>query len=362
MTTPQWIYDLITRRRIAILCGLIFLGLTILVGTAGESALVHLRQVSGVQWCTLAAMMLIVITLNLARLMLLVERTRYTSLTTSGIVRIYLAIELFAKISPAGSAAPVAAGALMRRHGMPFHKVVSIFFTTALADAIVLLCLLSLLVIGTAIGLAWPHPHFILSGLLAIMLLFFVTGLSFLLHGHQWVTASAKPAIWLGIPYRYRLKLARFVLRVRRSLAQSLTMPPVKLAAFLLCTLAYWLILLSTLYAALVVLGASPKWLHTLVIQFAAMLGGHMLMAPGGAAGTEVTALVLLSSQYNATMAATGILIWRVMIYYLYIFLGAIATLLEINSKPGPRKIRNRKGYSAQHSCRDDSAEKNQND
>ena len=352
--TPQWIRDLITRRRLAVLCSLIVAGLALLIMAAGENAFVYLRQVSIGHWIGLAAMMVLIIVLNLTRLILLIDRNRYESLSPVRIVRIYLAIEFFAKISPAGSAAPLAAGALMRRHGMPFYKVVSIFFTSALADAVILLFMLSLIVVGMAAGFAFPHSFLILSSLLICTLFFFGIGLSFLLHGRYWIMASAKPAIWLGIPYRYRFKFTRFVLRVRRSLAQSLAMPAPRLAAFLLCTLAYWLTHLSTLFSVLSALGAAPDWLNTMVIQLASMLGGYLLLAPGGAASTEVTALILLSTQHTTTMAATGILIWRAMIYYLYIVLGSFATLLEINSRPDRKKAQNQTAHRRQPACPDD--------
>lgn len=238
-------------------------------------------------------------------------------------IGIIMASEFAFYATPGGSGAPLTLMALLARRGLRPAQSSAIFAVDQLSD---LLFFLSALLVVLCYTLSHSLSPNLESSLLvsAVLLGGILFGVVLLARFQRRVIcANGRLLARLGVKPRRRLHWARKLLHFRDSIATSLKQPRRRLALVFLLTSSHWLLRFSVLYLILQAMGVELHWAWTFLIQLLSLAAGLATLLPGGAGGTELTSLAMLSPLVGKPTAAAAILVWRVVTYYFYLVAGA---------------------------------------
>jgi uncharacterized protein (TIRG00374 family) len=118
---------------------------------------------------------------------------------------------------------------------------------------------------------------------------------------------------------RFRASLVTLILR-RRGLA---------LAGFG-CTVGFWLCEFAVPSFVLLALGLDPAWHLSMAAQSILILFVLVPLTPGGSGVMEVTAALLYAPLGLGGLLGVFLLLWRFIIYYVNLMVGALASLKEL--------------------------------
>ncbi len=118
---------------------------------------------------------------------------------------------------------------------------------------------------------------------------------------------------------RFRSSLATLILR-RRGLA---------LAGFG-CTVGFWLCEFAVPSFVLLALGLDPAWQLSMAAQSILILFVLVPLTPGGSGVMEATAALLYAPLGLGGLLGVFVLLWRFIIYYVNLLVGALASLKEM--------------------------------
>ncbi|WP_374440790.1 lysylphosphatidylglycerol synthase transmembrane domain-containing protein [Pseudomonas panipatensis] len=238
-------------------------------------------------------------------------------------IGIVMASEFAFYATPGGSGAPLTLMALLARRGMRPAQSSAIFAVDQLSDLLFFLCaLLGVLCYALSHSLS---PNLKSSLLLSALLLGGILAGVLLLARFQRrvIRGNGRLLARLGVKAQRRLHWARKLLHFRDSIVVSLRQPKRVLLLVFLLTSSHWLLRFSVLYMTLQAMGVDLHWAWTFLIQLLSLAAGLATLLPGGAGGTELTSLALLSPLVGKSTAAAAILVWRVVTYYFYLVAGA---------------------------------------
>jgi glycosyltransferase 2 family protein len=309
----------------ALLPILLALGFAVPFYFGGVDVLESFSSLSFISFIELFLIMTFLVLVNAARLrMLLVGR--YPSLTALAFCRLYLATELFSKITPAGSGALPAGLFLLRKYNVPPLRSTTAFVVSAGLDVFVLSAILFYVILIAGLS-EWRYGGVFLGlGMLFSIAIFLVLAvvcrrsLSRFLILTRWKTRQSR------LPLRWFSSFAFLSQKFFRSV-QAIGKGRVLWA--LLGTAIYWCTHLSVLYWVAEIMGTFVEWPQSLLVQFASMGLGHISMSPGGAGVVELSAITGLSAWMSISMASSVVIVWRLFMQYFYIVVGAAALVVE---------------------------------
>ena len=318
---------------VTLLLFLVSAGLSIPVLMGGWGAISHMHQLPWWGLVGLFLVMFLVWNLNLLRLRVLLDK-QVVNLGYWRMMRIYLATEFVSKTTPMGAGAPAAAVTLLAPHGVSTASCLVIFGVAACMDALVLVTLMGCFAfagLAASLGASMTTSIVLIVGIM----LFVITGTCLLLYQHKLLFR-----VMVSIPGVSRIGpkgqkfMRKFFVGLHRALARVAALPAWRLTLSWAACLSYWLIYLSTLYLCIRVLGGKVSWLESGFIQTIAMGVGHLFMIPGGVGGAEMSGTLLLKPFLGVTMAASVILIWRILMLYLYLIFGGLSLLSLLRLPP----------------------------
>jgi len=136
VSVTSQVFSLLAKRRYQLLLlTMLVVGLSLPFVFAGKQVWVALRSMVLTDVAALLLLMFALIALNTLRVMLLFP-TRYEKLTPLALLRLYLAVDFFAKSTPAGVGAPLAAVRLIQPYQVPVNLYISILMITVMLDLI----------------------------------------------------------------------------------------------------------------------------------------------------------------------------------------------------------------------------------
>jgi uncharacterized protein (TIRG00374 family) len=311
--------------RTALLSLLLILGLGVPFYLGDVDVLESLRSLSFASFIKLLLAMIFLVLVNTLRLRILLVGS-YPYLTALAFCRLYLATELFSKITPAGSGALPAALVLLRKYNVPPLRSTTAFIVSAGLDIFVLTAILFNAILNAGLP-EWLHIWdgvwlgmlFSIAFFLALAIIF-RRSLKGLLALTRRQTRHARP------PLRWLASAASFFRRFCRNVQ---AIGPGRGGLALIFTAIYWCLHLSILYCVVEIMGAFVEWPHSLLIQFASMGLGHISMSPGGAGVVEFSAIAGLSFWMSVSIASSVVIVWRLFMQYFYIVVGAAALFAE---------------------------------
>lgn len=311
-----------TRRQRGVLLLALMLSLVLPVLLGGAPVFGALRGLSLQHLAALVLLMVLVWHLNIARLLLLLG-SRPPGLNYWRIIRIYLAIECFSKATPAGAGGAVAAAYYLRRLGVSLHRAFALFAASALMDLVALsLCLVAILSLAEGGGVSFRWLLTIMLPALSVLLLGIWLADRFNRH---LLRLSGVVLAHLGVPWRWRRRSARALLKLHAAVRSMLSLPVPRLLLALLLCLLMWGLYLSVLFLVVRALGGDLGWPQGAMTQALAMGLGHVFMLPGAAGSAEAVGAMLLTPPLGAVLAGATILCWRFLTLYLHLLLGALA-------------------------------------
>lgn len=274
----------------------------------------------------LIILMVVLTVINVARLATLLGSDG-DRIGTAGMYRLYLIVELFSKITPAGAGALPVALALLRPYGVDAAKVSGVFLVSAVLDGLSLV--LVFLVVG-AFGVASIldispfSPIWMAGACLGFVLVFFAV--------RAICPVIAQSPESGRIPVGWRGSLVSFF---RRLMHHINAIDAARLAFAMMLSILYWLVHLSLLYGVVWAFGEALGWGRAMAIQFLAMGLGHISFSPGGAGVVELSVLSALALSMPLATASAVVLVWRSLMLYFYLVLGALALIVERVKRSG---------------------------
>lgn len=314
------------RHWILLLVAAVALGAAVPALMAGEAAFARLGRIPAGGLALLLGMIFTCWNLNALRLRLMLHE-RAENLGHGKALGTVMATEFVFNATPGGSGAPFALAGLLRRHGVSGSTATAVFAVDQLTDMVVFLVLLPALLFY---GLT---RYFHMAGLWQVALPFALLLAGLLLagllvrHHRRLVRALGRLMERHRVSGPRRIGWARRFIRFRDGLEQTLTVPKSHLLAMFLLCAAHWLVRYSVIYVTVRALGGHLDWVYGFFVQMVAMGAGHLTLLPGGAGGAEVAAAALLTPWLGASLAATVILVWRFMTFYLYLLAGGAVML-----------------------------------
>src|SRR5690554_774550 len=311
-----------------LLLAMLAIGLSLPFVFAGRDVVAALCAMTLTDVATLVAVMFVLIEINAVRVMLLLP-TRYEKLTFLALLRLYLAVELFAKSTPAGAGAPLAAMRLIQPYQVPVSLYLSMLMMTAMLDLVWVATLAMMTVVLWGAGALAGGWSFSLIAFLTVMVLLLVVLLLFSWNG--WLADFLVRIVFiLTRSERGSTAAANALYSLRKALKSMLAMGYQRALGVIVISGCYWLLHLSVLYLVVKILGGDVSWVSLMLIQLLSMTGGYLSMSPGGAGVTDAAALLGLSFFLEASLAASAVLVWRFLMLYLYLLLGGLALAWEV--------------------------------
>lgn len=229
----------------------------------------------------------------------------------------------------AGVATPANAGGmatyvfLLSRRKLSAGDAAAVVAVDQLTDLVFFATTVPIAVLLFAVEGGISHPLRLLGLLLAVALL--GLGALYLLIRHY-----RRLAIFLGRRLHHtprlrslRYRLARALIRFRRSIGVMLNMGIPRLVLVYLFCSAHWMLRYSILPILLWVLGEAVPWGYLFVMQGLLLFLGQITFLPGGGGGIELGFSALLAPYLDATTSAAALLIWRFCTFYWYLLAGA---------------------------------------
>lgn len=304
---------------------LLALGLVVPLMFGGTPSLVVLHAVPWYRVFFLVGVIGLVCCLDVWRSWLLLS-PRADGMTFSRTFLVYLVVIMAACVTPFGSMAPLAALILLRPYGVRFGVLMAVFLTVTLLDALSLLLLLAVIAIYLILSSSFTYDV-MLADLCALLLLVVMAGVGFYKYQSLFVRLAGKGLAYGGVSRKKLFGMGRTLVRFRYALDAVLGLPVKKRLLLLLVSLLYWSLYSSAMFFSALAVGHDVGWVRAVLIDIVSLLSGHLTTMPGGMVGTESMGIFLLYPLVGTSSAASIVLLWRFLTFYLYLVAGLIALL-----------------------------------
>ena len=250
-----------------------------------------------------------------------------------------LVVNFFFISTPLGVGGVIAAAALVKSYGISLHRVVAISIFSKFIDAFFLVFLLLVTSLVASRYLATvPFGSAIttITTLGAFALIFIWGGLVFFVFRPRAVLAGLIVLCnLLRVKRKNSNALVFFLLRVKRSVEIFSGIVWWRKLLVGLAAAAYWLAASATLWVSVIAVGGYISWDSAVAVQVISAIPGKVVVLPGGAVVSEITAIGLLIPAGGAAMAGASILLWRLMAFYLPLLLGVLSFFILSRKRDG---------------------------
>lgn len=292
---------------------LLSLGIPLYAG--GWEALGAFRELSWWAMGTLLSLMVVSWCVQAGRLMFL-SRVLGKQLRPRSALGTTMAGEFGFAATPGGAGGPATYLFLLTRKGLSVDQALAVqavdqsmdlvFFATAIPFAL----MLHALDIGSreTMGVA------LLVAMLVLIGLWFLIWL--LGHYRRLVLAIGRFVNRLPRLHRMRYRIARFIIRFRRSIRILIGMGTGRLLVLYLLSVCYWLPRYTVLPVLFAYLGMEGDYWYLFLVQIAVLGAGLLTFLPGGAGGVELGYTAVMRTYMSAGAAASTLLLWRFVTFY----------------------------------------------
>lgn len=218
--------------------------------------------------------------------------------------------------TPGGAGGPSTYLFLLTRYGLSVDQALAVQAVDQAMDLLFLASAIPVALMLYALGIGSRE----IMGISLIVALLVLTGFWLLL----WMLGHYRPVVlFLGrvinrLPrlHRFRYRLARFILRFRRSVQILVQMGLGRLLLLYLSSLCYWMARYSVLPLLFVLLGQEMNFWYLFLIQPLLLGAGLLTFLPGGGGGVELGYTALLRNTLTAGAVASTLLLWRFVTFY----------------------------------------------
>lgn len=247
--------------------------------------------------------------------------------------------------TPGGTGGPATYLFLLTRQGMSADEALAVQAVDQSTDLVFFATAVPLALLLHALNIGNRHS----IGVALLVALLVLIGLWFLI----WLLGHYRPVVLLlgrlinRLPrlHRARYRLARFIIRFRRSVRILITMGIGRLLILYLLSVCYWVPRYSVLPVLFAYLGLNGDFAYLFLIQLLVLVAGQLTLLPGGGGGVELGYTAVMRTYLSAGVAASTLLLWRFATLYFTLIAGLPVFLLmtgsharEIISKRGPEQ------------------------